>query len=100
EAAGTGGDGGSSLPVTTGRAGAGARLPAAVRPRSLSSGLFVHRHAKVASWSPLMPSVRTSVHPRHASTIVAAIVARRAPPKRRRAATAEPTNARHRTGMA
>ena len=87
------------VPTAAGADG-GAACGAPAWAMSLSSGLLVQRHANVATWSPLMPSVRTSVHTPHASTTVATIVARRGPPARRRLATAQATKARHRIGMA
>ena len=68
--------------------------------RSRSSGVRVHRQWKSESPSPVMPPVRTSVHPPHATRMVATIDARRGPSERRRPATAHATKARLTTGMA
>ena len=68
--------------------------------RSLSSAVAVQRHARSTPPPPVIPLVRKSAHPKHASRMVATIVARRAPPDSRRLATAHTTRAMPRIGMA
>src|SRR5213078_2462603 len=67
---------------------------------SCSSGLFAQRQPNSATWLPLIPLVRTNVHPPQASRMAAAMTARLGLSARRRLTAAPATNARHRPGTA
>jgi hypothetical protein len=88
---------GVAAAARTGGSAAGA-LPDCSMSRC--SGVFVHRQCKSLWKLAVKPPVRTSVHPPHASRMVATIVTRRSPSGSRRVATAHATKARPRTGIA